>query len=651
MLPHVTEAQARRLVVQLPSAGTTGTTPGGTGWSQAARNTAARRGQSVGSRGETPPAPKVERRESGAVPEATADRRLFTKGSTPLRKPPGTPKKDSPVQTPTVVPERTDGSEELLGPFLCRVDSCAERWEMRVSWQKKVLRHFHSAHDHLISELVVQDTDSGKMLRAGELFEYLGQCNKPDCLSIIGVNARRPTESMYEIHRGFKAHYAQQHPGSEVDFSFLVEEHVAKFEAAEEQVEVRCARCRALLACARGAEERAVKEHYASVHNRHLANLRQPEHYTAVGEEEKEGPVSALGPLTCRVAGCREEGIANFGRHFESRHRAVQMERVKAVGQDGRTLVCTDIFTYAVCCDFGEGCDFVTTTEELTRAPIMRAMRQHWRKAHPESKKIDPKFHSILPRGAHGRRSGEAPLSPVKRSAVKQTPHPGYRCLLCSTVLGTTEMAGPHCRGQHRGREGLGLKDLATGARLPLADIYAAVGTCEAPDCGMLFYSQAGREDVVGQQREHMDDQHSDMVTLGPGPASCGGFQCMAGAEEGEVVCSTVIPQGNNGDALRHWQYKHHSLPLRDLVFMDQTSGMILQISDVFKTVLVCGQEKCGVVTYTNFLGRGGKLMETHYSKEHGQPAGHQQVGGFSLYVFSFCFSIISLSFSFSWSL
>lgn len=37
---------------------------------------------------------------------------------------------------------------------------------------------------------------------------------------------------------------------------------------------------------------------------------------------------------------------------------------------------------------------------------------------------------------------------------------------------------------------------------------------------------------------------------------------------------------------------------------MDQTNGRILQISDVFKTVLVCKGEDCGVVTYTNFLNR-----------------------------------------------
>ena len=117
-----------------------------------------------------------------------------------------------------------------------------------------------------------------------------------------------------------------------------------------------------------------------------------------------------------------------------------------------------------------------------------------------------------------------------------------------------------------------------------------------------------------------MDVQHSNVLTLVPGPVSNSSFQCMAWDKNGEVVCNTVIPQGNNGDMLRHWQYKHHSLPLRGLMFMDQTSRMILNISDFFKMVLVCGHWECGMVTYTNFLRKGGKLMETHYSEAHGQP-------------------------------
>jgi len=92
------------------------------------------------------------------------------------------------------------------------------------------------------------------------------------------------------------------------------------------------------------------------------------------------------------------------------------------------------------------------------------------------------------------------------------------------------------------------------------------------------------------------------------------------------VGCSTVIPEGNNGNALRHWQYKHSCLPLRDLVFMNQSSGVFLQISDVFSRVLVCSYQDCGLVTYTNYLNRGGKVMAQHWEKEHGVQGVHGDI-------------------------
>jgi len=116
---------------------------------------------------------------------------------------------------------------------------------------------------------------------------------------------------------------------------------------------------------------------------------------------------------------------------------------------------------------------------------------------------------------------------------------------------------------------------------------------------------------------DHWDVEHGDMPRV-VGEAVLSGYQCMAGADEGEVGCSTVIPEGNNGNALRHWRYKHSCLPLRDLVFMNQSSGSFLQISDVFSRVLVCTYQNCGTVTYTNYLNRGGRVMTSHWEKEHG---------------------------------
>ena len=61
-------------------------------------------------------------------------------------------------------------------------------------------------------------------------------------------------------------------------------------------------------------------------------------------------------------------------------------------------------------------------------------------------------------------------------------------------------------------------------------------------------------------------------------------------------------------------------------MFMEQTSCVILQISDVFSTVLICSRKDCGTVTYTNFLNRGGKVMASHFVKEHGKPKEGEEV-------------------------
>ena len=133
-------------------------------------------------------------------------------------------------------------------------------------------------------------------------------------------------------------------------------------------------------------------------------------------------------------------------------------------------------------------------------------------------------------------------------------------------------------------------------------------------------------EDIVTRGVvDHLDVEHGDMPRV-VGESVLSGYLCMAGADEGEVGCSTVIPEGNNGNALRHWQYKHSCLPLRDLVFMNQASGSFLQISDVFSRVLVCSYKNCGTVTYTNYLNRGGRVMTTHWEKEHGVPKVHAEI-------------------------
>ena len=484
----------------------------------------------------------------------------------------------------TAANSSTNSLQSCIGPFLCKVDQCQQQWKSSKGWQKKVLAHFHSAHDHLINRLEVEDKPSGKRLKVEHIFEFLGQCNKPDCLSINGVAEATTCESVYQLHRTFRQHYRSQHPGAQVDFSFLVEEHLPKFEVEEKDEPV---------------------------------------------EEEEDGCVQGLGMLQCTIKGCGEKGIKQYGTHYRQSHQGLAMDKVGAVMLKGTNLTCSDLFTFALRCDQPK-CTYVTTTGGASRFTLRKAIRRHWKTAHPQqyAQQKMPKYVSALP--AKGRwkdnLSQEAEvssLSPIKRASKDHLSSSSkFQCLVCSKVLTKREEAGPHYRLAKHG-EGAGVKDLATGATVPLTDIYPVVNYCEVAKCNALFW---GNVDQVGKElAAHWEELHADVPSLEV-ETGCQGFQCMAGADNGEVVCSTIIPPGDNGNALRHWQYKHHSLPLRDLMFMEQTSCVILQISDVFSTVLICGRKDCGTVTYTNFLNRGGKVMAGHFVKEHGKPREGEEV-------------------------
>ena len=84
----------------------------------------------------------------------------------------------------------------------------------------------------------------------------------------------------------------------------------------------RCTRCRGLVGCGAGGQAQAVKEHYSTTHDRQLANVRAPDHFTTVWEEGGErGLVQGLGPLDCRVQGCSEKGLVNYSKHYTEKHR------------------------------------------------------------------------------------------------------------------------------------------------------------------------------------------------------------------------------------------------------------------------------------------------------------------------------------------
>ena len=191
----------------------------------------------------------------------------------------------------------------------------------------------------------------------------------------------------------------------------------------------------------------------------------------------------------------------------------------------------------------------------------------------------------------------------------------------CNTVLpSAVELPQHHTTHKEVLPKDMPVMDLETQQGLTVCDIFTWLKECPA-DCGAIFFRNSDEDSLTRAGEEHWDMEHGDMPRVGSeGGVGVGGYQCMAGADDGEVGCSTVIAEGNNGNALRHWQYKHSSSPLRDLIFMNQSSGAFLQISDVFSRVLVCGYERCGLVTYTNYLNRQG----------HGQPlgAGAWQQGG-----------------------
>ena len=349
--------------------------------------------------------------------------------------------------------EHQDKEGSPPGSFQCKVDTCREQWEEEEGWQRRVLQHFHSSHDHLINELVVEEQQTGRKLRIQHMFSHVGQCNIADCLSINGVMGP-------EIVNTFAEHFTSQHPGREVDYSLLVEDHVPRFETSDQEEEepvLSCGQC-----CVVVPTKEAVLDHWNQEHK-----------------------VARSGSLLVRC---------------EGKMRTAQ----EVWGEVGRCSRCSHL---------------------LAGPSLQEAAKKHYAKVHDRHLTIlrAPDHFTWEVGGgkkeARSRSQEQAPISPVKSRSKSSR------------------------------------------------------AVCEAADCKAVFVGS--KEEVEQQEREHWEQEHGDMPSVESG-GGCG-YQCMAGAEDGEVgsgdlllvtlvpqvVCSTVIPPGNNGNALRHWQYKHHSLPLR----------------------------------------------------------------------------------------
>ena len=68
----------------------------------------------------------------------------------------------------------------------------------------QALTHFLRDHDPVISDLMVKDKATEEEFMVEDLLEYVGQCTQQDCYAILGVKARRASDSKYELKRHFQ---------------------------------------------------------------------------------------------------------------------------------------------------------------------------------------------------------------------------------------------------------------------------------------------------------------------------------------------------------------------------------------------------------------------------------------------------------------
>ena len=65
------------------------------------------------------------------------------------------------------------------------------------------------------------------------------------------------------------------------------------------------------------------------------------------------------------------------------------------------------------------------------------------------------------------------------------------------------------------------------------------------------------------------------------------------------------------------WRQEHRSHQVRDLVYIDQSSGVFTQVSDLFSHVIVCSQAGCGHVVYTNNPDTARIRLQRHSASLH----------------------------------
>ena len=116
--------------------------------------------------------------------------------------------------------------------------------------------------------------------------------------------------------------------------------------------------------------------------------------------------------------------------------------------------------------------------------------------------------------------------------------HLGYSCSVknCDFVLEQSDMVSVHYNQhhQHVPAEKYFITEIETGKKLDLKQIYDQLIRCPFKDCKHLFCSNS-IDKVQSEIGEHKKSVHGVQVS------KCQSYQCMAGAEDGDVACDTVI--------------------------------------------------------------------------------------------------------------
>ena len=74
------------------------------------------------------------------------------------------------------------------------------------------------------------------------------------------------------------------------------------------------------------------------------------------------------------------------------------------------------------------------------------------------------------------------------------------------------------------------------------------------------------------------------------------------------------------------WRQEHRSHQVRDLVYIDQSSGVFTQVSDLFSHVIVCSQAGCGHVVYTNNPDMACIRLQRHSASLHKTDEGGTEI-------------------------